>query len=201
MPDAAMDICSQIQSLIVRLRRRQDPHEAWREFQALVENNIGEVCRALNTRQLVSVCDTYADFGDPIEGRNALMVTLLANLEKTSQSFLFWRLNYEAPFDVPPSHQPRKVPLWDGMDSFHLEIGDVTNSFFSRLDRLMRMTPHIERIYRTVTERMKNQPTILGALNKVHQHVFESTTRWRKAPKYDHYRASGSIPAWKTDDD
>jgi hypothetical protein len=200
--EAAQDVLlvTLIAELILKLRRNINPDSSWGEFRALVETNIDRVCRELNTRELVSVCDTYADFADPVESRNAMLVSLLANAEKTSQSFLMLRLNYIAPFRVPLSHHPRRVPLWDGMDSFHLEIGDVTNGLFGRLDRLMSSTPAIERIYREVVDRIRTHPTILGALNKFHQHVFEPNTRWRKAPAYDHFRKSGELPPWKTDD-
>jgi hypothetical protein len=193
-------IATQVGELIVKLRRNIDRDSSWGELRALVEANIDRICRELNTRALVSVCDTYADYADPVESRNAMLVSLLVNTEKTSQSYVLWRVNYIAPFRVPLSHHPRRVPLWDGMDSFHLEIGDVTNNFFGRLDRLMSSTPTIERIYREVVERIRTHPTILGSLNKFHQHVFEPNTRWRKAPAYDHFRKSGELPPWKTDD-
>ena len=193
-------IVTRVAELIVKLRRNIDPDSSWEELRALVEANIDRICRELNTRELVSVCDSYADYADPVESRNAMFVSLLANTEKTAQSFLLLRLNYIAPFRVPLSHHPRRVPLWDGMDSFHLEIGDVTNSFFGRLNRMMSSTPAIERIYREVVDRIRAHPTILGSLNKFHQHVFEPNTRWRKAPAYDRFRNSGELPVWKTDD-
>ncbi len=189
-----------VKALIIQLRQKKDTDSSWKELRSLIECNLDRICRDLNTRQLVSVCDTYADYGDSVESRNALLVSTLANMEKTAQSFLLWRLNYSDAFDVPATHQPRKVPLWDGMDSFHLEIGDVTNNLFARINRLMRATPVIEQIYRTVMGRMKENPTILGTLNERHHYVFEPNTRWRKAPDYDRFRASQEIPPWQTDD-
>ena len=50
----------EIQPLIVKLRRRIEPEETWREFSRLIEADIDRVCSELNTSWLVSVCDTYA---------------------------------------------------------------------------------------------------------------------------------------------
>ncbi len=193
-------IWNEIRPLIVNLRRGIAPQVAWKSFRTLIDKEIDCICEELSTRRLVSLCDTFADYGDPVESRNAFFITLLVNLEKTSQTYLLWRLNYTDAFEVPPEHESKKVRLWDGMTSFHVEIGDVTNSFFARLDRLMAPTPSINQIYRTVIARMKDQQTILGTLNKTHKHVFDTDTRWRKDPAYDRFRQTGEIPEWKKDD-
>lgn len=193
-------LLSDVQALIARLRRGADVERDMASFRVAVEMNIEAICRSFNTRQLVSVCDTYADYGDPLEQRNALLVSLLVNGEKISQSYLLWRLNYAAPFAVPDAHVPVRAALWDGMDSFHLDIGDVTNNLFRRLGSLIKGSAHIHHIYEAVIQRLADHPTILGTLNRRHRHVFETDTRWRRGPAYDRFRASGELPAWKTDE-
>lgn len=188
-------------SLIPRLRRGIDPEATWDEFRRCLADHQDELLATLDTRRLVSVCDTFADFGDPIERRNAMLVSVLTNMEKVAQSFLLWRLGYDpAAFETADCPPPRKVRLWDGMDSFHVVIGDVTNNMFARLHPLLDETPLIAAIFREILARLDRHPTILGTLNRSHGHVFEPHTRWRKAPQYDHYRTTGEIPAWKTDD-
>lgn len=195
-----MDIRDTVKDLTVRLRRGIEPDGALQEFRQLVNDRTDELCAALDTRWLVSVCDTIADVGTPIEQRNAMFVSMLANFEKVGQSYVFWRLNYEGSLDVPVDHQHRKLRLWDGMTSFHLDIGDVTNNMFFRLERLLHETPAIERIYRTVRDRMKVSETILAKLNDRHEHVFDTTYRWIHETRYDAYRERGEIPAWKGKD-
>ena len=186
------------QALVVLLRRGEDP-SAWLSFRDLVQREVEAICRGSTTRQLISLCDTFADYGDPLERRNALLISLLGNMEKVGQSFLLWRTGYRRPFEVAPGIEPRKVGLWDGMDTFHLDIGDVTNNQFARLTRMLADTPVLQRIYNTVVDRLRAGPTLLSALNERHGHVFETDTRWRAHPKYHPFRDSGQIPPWKND--
>lgn len=184
-----------IRPLIVNLRRGIDAEQSWQQLRTIVEGQGEQLCRQLNTRWLVSICDTYVDFGTEIERRNAMFITMLANLEKVGQTFVMWRVNYVDPFEVPASHQPRKLKLWDGMTSMHLDIGDVTNNLFRRLDNLLASTPHLHAIFKTVIARIASHDTILGTLNKRHGHVFETNLKWRDAPSYDRWRESGELPA------
>ena len=188
-----------VQAMIGPMRRGAGP-ESWLAFRDLVERELEAVCRGSTTRQLISICDTYADYGDPVERRNALLISLLGNMEKVGQSFLLWRTGYHRPFDPPASSAPRKVALWDGMDTMHAEIGDVTNHLFARMEGMLAETPALDVIFRTIRDRMRVGPTLLGAMNRRHGHVFESNTRWRADARYATFRASGEIPAWKKDD-
>ncbi len=192
-----MTLIDRIKPWIVNLRRGIETERSFGEFRAIVEGDLDAVCTELNTRWLVSLCDTYVDFGEPIEQRNAMLVSMLVNWEKVAQSYVLWKSNYEGSLEVPEHHEPRKLFLWDGMTSFHLEIGDVTNNLFARTQRLLAETPQIERIYRTVLERIEKDETILGTLNKRHGHVFETSFEWVRDPRYDRYRENGEIPPWK----
>jgi hypothetical protein len=188
-------LLDEIKPLIVNLRRKIDTETSWAQFRAIVETQTERLCRELNTRWLISVCDTYIDLGTDVERRNAMFVTMLANLEKVGQTFLMWRVNYDRPFEVPGEHTPRKLRLWDGMTSMHLDIGDVTNNLFRRLHVLLESTPHLQAIFNAVVARLATHETILGSLNKRHGHVFETDLKWRDAAHYDPWRANGELPA------
>jgi hypothetical protein len=183
-----------IQPLIVSLRRQNNVEENWPRFREIIERDTEEVCRRLNTRWLVAVCDTYIDLGDELERRNAMFITMLANMEKVGQSYVNWRVNYTAPFEVPQEYEPRKIQLWDGMTSMHLAIGDVTNNLFRRLEILLSPTPHLHKIYHAVLQRIAENDTILGTMNRFHKHVFEPSITWRDGPEYDEWRRQGKIP-------
>ena len=182
-----------IQPLIINLRRNINTEENWGLFRAQVEGNTNALCEELNTRWLISVCDSYADMGTEIERRNAMMIITLVNMEKVGQSYLNWRLNYEAPFTMPDTHVPRKIKLWDGMTSMHLVIGDVTNNLFRRMETLLATTLHLHAIYHTVLKRIATDNTILGSMNKYHKHVFEPNINWRSASEYDIWRKQGKL--------
>jgi hypothetical protein len=193
MPEGERPMQDVIQPLIVNLRRKVDLEENWALFREQVEGNTEAVCEGLNTRWLISVCDTYVDMGNEIERRNAMLIVTLVNMEKVGQSYVNWRLNYEAPFTMPEAHEPRKIQLWDGMTSMHLVIGDVTNNLFRRMEMLLADTPHLRAIYHAVLARIATHDTILGAMNKYHKHVFEPDIEWRSAPEYDDWRRRGKI--------
>lgn len=166
-------LLSDIQKLILDLRKGTDIQKNWKAFRELIENNIKEVCSKLDTRWLVSVCDTYVDYGDPVIRRNAMLVVQIADFEKLWATYL---LMYDVKLNEEKLSRLKKnkiIPLWDGMYSFNINHGDLTNNFFARMDDLMKDTPVIEEIYRTVINRMKENDTILANLDKYHKRLFE----------------------------
>ncbi|SJZ89397.1 protein of unknown function [Trichlorobacter thiogenes] len=183
--------------LIVNLRRGVEAEASMILFRQAVEVYIEEVCKQFDTRWLVSICDTFAEFGEPVERRNAFMVSMLAIFEKVSQTYAYWRLGYPQSLAPATPLEHRKIPLWDGMDSFHLVHGDVTINMFRRLENLLSETPSIEKIYRRVRDGIKDGETILGVLNKQHKHVFETDYSWVLGDDYLTLRESGEIPLIK----
>jgi len=163
----------EVEAMIKKLRRRKDGSNTWELFQSIVENNIDEICRSFNTRWLISICDTYADFGDPISRRNALLVVQTANFEKLWATYLLM-------YDMKLSHQKvdalkknKIIPLWDGMYSFNINHGDMTNNFFRRVEAAMKETPVIKKIWDTVLLRLDQEGTTLGNLNEYHRRLFD----------------------------
>jgi polysaccharide pyruvyl transferase WcaK-like protein len=77
----------QIQALTVYLRRGVDTHASFRCLRQLVEGNLDLAITQLNTRWLISICDSYADFGNPIESRNALLISSFLNWERLAESY------------------------------------------------------------------------------------------------------------------
>ena len=53
-------LLSEIQDLITDLRNGIDIEKNWKKFTGLIESNLENVCKSLDTRWLVSICDTYA---------------------------------------------------------------------------------------------------------------------------------------------
>lgn len=149
-----------------------------------------------DTRTLVSLCDSFVDHGDPIESRNAMLVSQLVAMEKLAQTYVMW-LQGSPGLPVPENEYLPKGKLWDGMTAFHLVTGDATNNLFRRLFKLIPETPHIERLFRLALDGIRNGETILAALNSRHGHVFETDFAWAEGPEYAAYRTSGIIPPWK----
>ena len=170
-------LINQVQDLITELRKGRNTDIRWSAFKKLVEENLPEICRELDTRWLVSVCDTYADYADEITRRNALLVVQMVNFEK------LWATNLLM-YDVSLNEKKlaklkanKVIPLWDGMYSFNINHGDMTWNLFSRMEILLRETPVIHTIYLTITDRLKKNDTVLANLNKYHRRLFEPYPR------------------------
>lgn len=170
-------LISQVRDLITELRKGRNTDIRWPAFQKLVEENLPEICRELDTRWLVSVCDTYADYADEITRRNALLVVHMVNFEK------LWATNLLM-YDVSLNEKKlaklkanKVIPLWDGMYSFNINHGDMTWNLFSRMEILLRETPVIHTIYLTITDRLKKNDTVLANLNTYHRRLFEPYPR------------------------
>lgn len=167
----------QVKSMIASLRKKGQDPAMWEEFRSFVEANLSEICSKLDTRWLVSVCDTYVDHGDEISRRNALLVVQIANFEKLWATYLLMYDLEENPEKIRRLKKNKVIPLWDGMYSFNINHGDMTNNLFHRMDALMKSTPEIEAIYREILRRLKERGTVLSQLNKYHRRLFEPYPR------------------------
>jgi len=166
-----------VQDYITDLRKGRNTEARWLSFTQLVEKNLDQICRELDTRWLVSICDTYSDFSDDITRRNALLVVQMVNLEK------LWATNLLM-YDVSLNKEKlgklksnKVIPLWDGMYSFNINHGDMTWNLFARMEQLIKETPVIHTIYRTIIERLKENNTALANLNKYHKRLFDPYPR------------------------
>ena len=163
--------------MITRLRRNGRNLELWNEFRSYIEANTPEVCRNLDTRWLVSVCDTYVDYGDELTRRNAMLVVQIVNFEKLWATYLLMYDLHENPDKIRQIKNNKVIPLWDGVYSFNINHGDMTNNLFHRLDNLMQATPEIKAIYYEILKRMKERSTVLSRMDEYHRRLFEPYPR------------------------
>ncbi len=160
MPPAALVISvpclfARLKHRIIRLRRHT--HDDWRHFQEEFEGKLDYFLDNLDTRWLVAVCDTYADYGLPSERRNAMLISLLCNWEKQALTQRLASGNYEVSTGELTAMQAmaEPQPLWDGMTSMVLRGGDVLPNLFRRLDSLLTETPALRRVMVAVLRRMQ----------------------------------------------
>ena len=180
-----------IKPLIASLRQGKDVDSHWPEFKSTVEKNISDVCKEFDTRWLVSVADTYADHGNEIESRNALYISLIADFEKLWGTYLLMHDVTLNPEKLELLKKNKVIPLWDGMYSFNINHGDMTNNLFMRIDALLKETPELHQIFNMVISRIVNADGVLGNLNQYHQRLFEpdrkyslSRILWRKIRRF-----------------
>jgi len=140
----------EIASSIVMLRRGQNIIQSWGFIrQALQEEKLLKfVVENLNSRWLLSVCDTYSDYGDHEESLAASGIVALFTALKLSEtqrlidglSNSFYSAEYLESFNLP-------YPLWDGMTSYLPLTGDMPNNMFARQLRALGSQPILRRIY------------------------------------------------------
>ncbi len=168
------ELFKEIKSLIILLRRQKETDTVWPRFNGLVNDKIDQICSNFDTRWLVSIADTYADYGTPIEQRNAMFVSIVVNFEKLWATNL---LMYDIQLNQNKLNRLKKnriIPLWDGMYSFNINHGDMVNNLFLRIRRLIKDTPVIEKIFETVLDRILKNDTILTNINTYHQRLLEN---------------------------
>ena len=178
-----IDWAPHIVRLVVSIRREIDAALNFSLLRQIVEDNTDAVARQLSTRWLVSTLDSFADYGTGLEQRNALLATEIANLEKVYETYVLWRFGDCRPFKGQNSPL-EPADLWDGMRTFDLDIGDVTNNLFRRFFRLLEATPAICRMAAEVINRLSSNDTILAALNERHGHLFTPHSAWVLQQKY-----------------
>ena len=171
------ELVEKVKSLIVNLRRDRDTGASWRTFSDMIDENIDQVCESFDSRWLISICDTYVDYGDPVSSRNAMLIVQITNFEK------LWATNLLM-YDVTLNKEKEKiltkhrvVHLWDGMYSMNINHGDMVNNLFNRMNALMAETPVLEKIYYSVLDRMKQHGTTLANLDKYHAQLFSPFPR------------------------
>ena len=142
--------------LVVRLRRFEGVAHGWPRFRELVETELSAfLFKEVRERWLISVADTYADFGTAVEKRNALLITTFFNMMKFTESH---RLYYFGTDQRVPDLEPGAVdetifpmPLPLGYDPPHTV--DTMRNMVRRIRIALGDTPHLYAIFEHLRER------------------------------------------------
>ena len=154
--------------LIVLLRRGIETERTFQRFLDAWKEQGGTLLRELDSRWLVSACDTIVDFStDDFERAIAVSATQTINTIKLYETE---RLNASAS-PVPPIEG--RVPLFDGMSAFVVGQGDMIFNLRKRtaavcarggvacsiLMELLRRVDENETIYKRLADAHKNPET------------------------------------------
>jgi len=144
-------LCLGIKRGIIMLRRNRSDKDTFKYFDTLIQQRMHFITENFNTRWMLSVLETYADAGNPIESRNAMIISAIVTWERFAQTIL--RLP-----DSPPKHG-YPPELWDGVLKFgYMDSADTHKNLFRRLHILIKETPHIYVLYREIMKRMLRFP-------------------------------------------
>jgi hypothetical protein len=160
-----------IKHSIIRLRRRT--HNDWPIFSPAIEEHVGDICRHFNTRWLISVVDTYADYGSAVERGNALCISVIGSWEKLALTERTMSDEGENAKPAPEklAEMQRPLPLWDGMTTMIMTSGaNMLPNMFRRINASMCQTPVLQRILLTILQRIESDPSsTLSRINTFHE--------------------------------
>jgi len=153
------ELLKEAHALIAELRNRRNVGDNWRAFEALMDANREDVIANFSSRWLISVCDTYADHAAPITARNALLVSLMFNMMRISDSL------YEES-DIRPERveQIRQgwPPFYDGLHALHLDRQDTCLNAAKRLARALGEDAFLQAIYLELLRRAKANDNMIS---------------------------------------
>lgn len=125
---------------IVVIRKSNGSGPGLTLFHRIIAEHTDEICSELNTRWLVSVCDTLADHGkNGTQKALGLCGSLLANTAKLVETE---RVLFQIPRPWPPKRRTAENrKLFDGVIGFWVEKGDMIENMFTRIENVGREDP------------------------------------------------------------
>lgn len=174
--------------LIVLIRRERETATVYEHFCRLWDEHAEFLAETLNTRWLVSACDTICDHSaDQAEVRVAAMCSLFSN---TLKLFETERLLSAAP---PPNLGRRVggVPIFDGMTAFAAGRGNMVANLLARVDGAFQTDTRTGMIGRELVTRALSSDTVFARPARM-----QAQNRWRAyLPPSQAYLPSAPNPA------
>jgi len=161
------EACFQLVMEIVRLRREIEVNKSWQRFNELLDAHIDLYVTHLNTRWLVSICDTVTDHGDSSRRSKALLISTVVNMIKLAET--------ERQLSTNPVHDPAKVRrpkytrFWNGMTPYGIKKGDMARQLLTRISTSIEDDVVLTKIWLAVLGKLKTSDTILLRLHKLHK--------------------------------
>lgn len=149
--------------LNVLLRRGIHTDAVYAHFCALWAGHGDILLDTLDSRWLVSACDTISDHStDPTEAQSAILISLFANTLKLAETERLMTASAES----DPARIIRRTPLFDGMTAFMPGGGDMPANLLHRLDRVLQTETLAGMIGREMISRVLSADTVFARLAK-----------------------------------
>ena len=147
------------------LRNHRDPKTNWPAFQNFVNSNLDEVISTYTIRWLRSICDTYADYAEPAQARNGMIISMFVSMLVLAETTRFVRpqidpARYRQTFD-------KKVGLSEGYSTFAINKQDRFLHVSRRLHRFLADDEIMRRIWSRIVEQLKMEDTVLSDYTRV----------------------------------
>lgn len=160
------EICKKLIEHIIYLRRAEKVDEHKTAFFTLVNENIDELINNLDTRWLLSVCDTIADYGTDAERGNAMQIVIVCNMLKIFDTYLMVTVDPRFQQEKLDAYHPQR--LWNGIWSFNIREGDMPENMFRRVTETTKSTPIIHQIWKALIVRINEHNNCLTRLQTFH---------------------------------
>lgn len=157
---------------MIKSIRRDDKRHKYADLLTLLYDNQSKI-KDLNTRWMVSVCDTIAD-KDLVDGPAAMLIVVYANMVKLTETWRYINLETlnRTRLDHINSDEIKVFPLWDGMTTFHLRHGDMTRNMIKRIYTATDRNIILKIIWSEVLHRSFKYPTFLSTMNDYHGKMY-----------------------------
>lgn len=147
--------------LIVLIRREIETKSVYRHFCRLWAEHGDILLDMLDTRWLVSACDTICDHApDPCEKQIGILVNLFVNTLKLAETERLMSGLSQA----EPERITGRMPLFEGMTAFMPGRGNMIANMVQRLDRTLQPDLLAGRIGREVISRTLSADTVFQRL-------------------------------------
>lgn len=160
-------VCLEAIRHIVYLRRRLQADEHWSALQSLVARYEDVFLAELDTRWLLSICDTYSDHGTELERSAAMVIVTCINTIKLAETERLMMPGCQVDWErIKEQSQP--VELFDGITSYLVKTGDMPRNMLARIEKALLPTPLLHRIWRAILLRLKHSDNLLSRLARHH---------------------------------
>lgn len=157
--------------LIVLIRRDYKAKEHFAQFNALWEAEADFLCQYLNTRWLISACDTFIDHSDdPLLKATVLNANVLINTLKLSESerFLIASENNQIDEARKQRLQTERLALFDGTSGFAVGTDDSLRNMRWRIDDVAKQHELGGKILLQVFENIQQHNNLYGRFRQLH---------------------------------
>lgn len=166
------EICFAHAQLVVCIRRSRELAEVLPLFFKLWRDEAEFLARRLNSRWLISACDTFADYGTPAQKAAAMPLVLLVNMTKLAETERRFLADPESLPErigaIVESHKHKsQVELWDGICAYAPFGGDMPRNMFRRMMRIVDEDASLGLIARELIRRAIENDTLLGRLARM----------------------------------
>jgi hypothetical protein len=168
----APELCFAHAQLIVCIRRSRELADVLPLFFRLWRDEPEFLAKHLDSRWLVSACDTFADYGTPAQQAAAMPLILLVNVMKLAETERRWLSDSDPVSEkiaaIAETHKRRMhVELWDGLTAYAPFCGDMPGNMFRRMMRIAGEDAALAQIARELIRRAVESDTLLGRLAKM----------------------------------